>query len=91
MKKTAIKLICLVMATIMIFCLAGCGGSSNNKVVNVGTEDFDIEGNADVNNGGDAATDNNDAATSSGDQGSSDGKITAADARKILRKSAKLE
>lgn len=77
MKKTAIKLFCLVMATIMILCLAGCSSSNNKLIDDAGVEKFDIEGNPIVDNGDATASDNQDA-TSSGDKGSSGGKVTAA-------------
>jgi len=76
MKKTALRLICLLMATIMVFCLAGCGGSSNNKLIDAGEENFDIEGNViggEGNAAGDAAGN-----AAGGNQGSSGGKVNAA-------------
>ncbi len=42
MKKTLIRLICLIMTAVMVFALAGCG-EETKKTIDDSTENFDIE------------------------------------------------
>lgn len=74
MKKRLSAILCLCLAVVMVFCIAGCGGTKN-KLIDTETEDFDIEGimqDIDANTGTDAS-----GANGSGDAKKS-GKVTAA-------------
>lgn len=77
MKNSILKLLCLALSVVMIFSIAGCGKTENKKVIDTGTENFDIEGNV-IEQGGKDETASGDNATTATQNKESGGKVTAA-------------
>ena len=68
MKKRTLRLICLMMSIVMVFCLAGCGGKET-KSIDGDTENFEIESNGET--GSDVESDDTQEDASSNDDGGS--------------------